>query len=314
MRLRRPPEIRDSEATDERLYLNRRAFMAAFGGVGAALIAGNAGPFSMPRLLDARPGAGRWFSDDDKPTPYEDITHYNNYYEFGTDKSDPAEQAKAFRTRPWKVEVAGEVKRPAQWDLDDLLKSVPVEDRVYRHRCVEAWSMVIPWQGVSLAAIIRKLEPTSMAKFVEFTTMNDPEQMPGLRRPILPWPYVEGLRLDEALHPLALLATGIYGKPLLNQNGAPLRLVVPWKYGFKGGKAIVKIRFSQTIPVTTWNLAAPNEYGFYANVNPDVDHPRWSQARERRLGELFKRKTLPFNGYADQVASLYSGMDLKANF
>jgi sulfoxide reductase catalytic subunit YedY len=210
--------------------------------------------------------------------------------------------------------VVGEVKRPAVYDFDDLIKGFPLEERVYRHRCVEAWSMVIPWQGFPLASLVKRLEPTSRARFIEFTTLNDPAQMPGQNSDILPWPYVEGLRLDEAQHPLALMVTGLYGKPLPNQNGAPLRLVTPWKYGFKGGKSIERIRLLGAQPATTWNIAAPNEYGFYANVNPDVDHPRWSQARERRLGEFFKRKTLPFNGYADQVASLYSGMDLRANF
>jgi sulfoxide reductase catalytic subunit YedY len=210
--------------------------------------------------------------------------------------------------------VAGEVKRPAVYDFDELIKGFTPEERVYRHRCVEAWSMVVPWLGIPLSRIIDRLEPTSQAKFIEFTTLLDPQQMPGQRSQVLDWPYVEGLRLDEARHPLVLLVTGLYGKPLPNQNGAPLRLIVPWKYGFKGGKSIVKIRFTDRQPMTTWNIAAPNEYGFYANVNPEVDHPRWSQARERRVGEFFKRKTLAFNGYAEQVNSLYAGMDLRRNF
>lgn len=308
MLIRRPPDLRTADITDERLYWNRREFLRAAGfgaaGVGAAL-----GGVLPPAVLGRRSGA-----DEDELTPYEDITRYNNFYEFGTDKEDPARHAVGFRTRPWKVEVAGEVKRPATYDLDDLLKGLSPEERVYRHRCVEAWSMVVPWMGIPLGRLVDRLEPTSRARYVEFTTLLDPQQMPGQRRAILDWPYVEALRLDEARHPLTLLVTGLYGKPLPNQNGAPLRLVVPWKYGFKGGKSIVRIRFTERQPATTWNLAAPDEYGFYANVNPDVDHPRWSQSRERRIGELFKRKTLPFNGYAEQVASLYAGMDLRKNF
>ena len=307
MLIRRPPDIPISEITDEAHYATRREFLAAAGFGLAAL--GGLGSFRLPGLP-----AGLGGGDDDKLTPWEDVTGYNNYYEFGTDKSDPAENARAFQPRPWKVEIAGEVAKPATYDLDDLLEGLPVEERVYRHRCVEAWSMVVPWSGIPLGKLIDRLEPTSRAKFVEFTTLLDPKQMPGQRRAILDWPYTEGLRMDEARHPLALLVTGVYGKPLPNQNGAPLRLVVPWKYGFKGGKSLVRIRFVEQQPATTWNLAAPDEYGFYANVNPDVDHPRWSQARERRVGEFFKRKTLPFNGYADQVASLYAGMDLRKNF
>jgi sulfoxide reductase catalytic subunit YedY len=302
MLIRRPPDIPASEITDESLFWNRREFLKTVGvGAAAATV--------LPRLPRIRLG-----DSDDKLTPYEDITGYNNYYEFGTDKGDPAQNATHFRTRPWKVEVAGEVKRPAIHDFDDLLKGFTPVERVYRHRCVEAWSMVVPWMGIPLASIIDRLEPTGNAKYVEFTTLLDPTQMPGQRRQILDWPYVEALRLDEARHPLTLIVTGLYGKPLPNQNGAPLRLVVPWKYGFKGGKSIVKINFTEKQPMTTWNIAAPNEYGFYANVNPEVDHPRWSQARERRVGEFFKRKTLMFNGYADQVASLYTGMDLRKNF
>lgn len=302
MLIRRAPDIPSSEITDESLYWKRREFLQAVG-LGAAA-AGGLVPASIL-------GRGR---SDDKLTPYEDITNYNNYYEFGTDKDDPARNAGQLRTRPWKVEVAGEVKRPAVYDLDDFLKPYTPSERVYRLRCVEAWSMVIPWLGIPLRDIIDRLEPTSMAKYVEFTTLYDPDQMPGQRRRILQWPYVEGLRMDEARHPLSLIVTGLYGKPVPNQNGAPLRLIVPWKYGFKGGKSIVKIRFTESQPMTTWNIAAPNEYGFYANVNPEVDHPRWSQARERRVGEFFKRKTLMFNGYADQVASLYAGLDLRRNF
>jgi sulfoxide reductase catalytic subunit YedY len=303
MLIRHPPDIPVSEITNESLYWNRRDFLKA-AGFGVAAVGG------LSPL-------GVWHSgarDDEKLTPYEDVTGYNNYYEFGTDKGDPKKNSTQFRTRPWKVEIAGEVKRPAMYDLDEFLKPYTPVERIYRLRCVEAWSMVIPWLGISLRDIIDRLEPTSKAKYVEFTTLLDPEQMPGQRRQILDWPYVEGLRMDEARHPLSLIVTGLYGKPLPNQNGAPLRLIVPWKYGFKGGKSIVKIRFTETQPMTTWNLAAPDEYGFYANVNPEVDHPRWSQARERRVGEFFKRKTLMFNGYADQVASLYTGLDLRRNF
>jgi methionine sulfoxide reductase catalytic subunit len=308
MLIARRPEIPTAEITDESAYATRREFLAAAGfGLAAA-----SGLVPMPRLGAGlgRGTAGR----DDELTPWADVTGYNNYYEFGTDKADPARNATAFRSRPWTVEVAGEVAKPAKYDLDDLLKGLTAEERVYRHRCVEAWSMVVPWMGIPLGTLIDRLEPTSRARFVEFTTLLDPSQMPGQRRSILDWPYTEALRLDEARHPLALLVTGVYGKPLPNQNGAPLRLVVPWKYGFKGGKGIVRIRFVVKQPRTTWNIAVPDEYGFYANVNPDVDHPRWSQARERRVGEFFKRKTLPFNGYADQVASLYAGMDLRKNY
>ena len=247
----------------------------------------------------------------DELTPYEDVTTYNNYYEFGTGKRDPSRNAQQFQPRPWTVTVEGEVARPGTIDLDDLLRPHTAEERIYRLRCVEGWSMVIPWLGIPLADVLGRFEPTSAARFVEFETLHDPDRMPGQRRAILDWPYLEGLRLDEALNPLTLLATGVYGKPLPNQNGAPLRLIVPWKYGFKSIKAIVAIRLKKTQPMTTWPAAIPREYGFYANVNPHVDHPRWSQARERRIGELFKRDTLIFNGYADQVAALYAGMDLR---
>jgi sulfoxide reductase catalytic subunit YedY len=306
MLITRPPDIPTSQITDESAYATRREFLKA-AGFGMAALAAVAPP---PTLGLGRALAG----EDDKLTPWDDITGYNNYYEFGTDKEDPSRNATRFRSRPWKVEIAGEVSRPAAYDLDDLLKGLTSEERVYRHRCVEAWSMVVPWTGIPLGRLIDRLEPTSKAKYVEFTTLLDPQQMPGQQRRILEWPYTEALRMDEARHPLTLLVTGLYGKPLPNQNGAPLRLVVPWKYGFKGGKALVRIRFVEQQPPTTWNIAAPDEYGFYANVNPEVDHPRWSQARERRIGEFFKRKTLPFNGYADQVASLYAGLDLRKNF
>ncbi len=304
MLIRRPPDIRASEVTPEASYLGRRAFIAAAGVA--------AGSIAFPGLACAERSAGR--SQEDRLTPIEDVTGYNNYYEFGTGKDDPARTAGDFRTRPWTVEIAGEVARPARYDLDDILRRFPSEERIYRLRCVEAWSMVIPWQGFPLRDLVNWVRPTARARFVEFTTLHDPQQMPGQRRGVLPWPYVEGLRMDEAMHPLTIMATGLYGRTLPNQNGAPLRLVVPWKYGFKSGKAIVRIRFTPDMPRTTWAIAAPDEYGFYANVNPEVDHPRWSQARERRIGEFARRRTLPFNGYAEQVASLYSGMDLRRNF
>ncbi|HSR15455.1 MAG TPA: protein-methionine-sulfoxide reductase catalytic subunit MsrP, partial [Gemmatimonadales bacterium] len=252
--------------------------------------------------------------DDLKPNPWEDVTGYNNFYEFGTGKEDPKANAGTLRTRPWTIRVEGEVKGAGTYDVDALFKGLAREERIYRFRCVEAWSMVVPWNGFMLRDVIRRLEPTSRAKYVEFTTLYDPKQMPGQRSRILDWPYVEGLRMDEAMHPLTLLVTGVYGRTLPNQNGAPVRLIVPWKYGFKGIKSIVKIRFVEDQPRNTWQISAPDEYGFYANVNPDVDHPRWSQRTERRLGKLFRQPTLPFNGYADQVASLYAGMDLRANF
>ncbi len=299
--IRRGGELPASQITPESVYLNRRAFVAAAGGValGALLPPG----WPAPRR-----------GDDLTPTPYKDVTTYNNYYEFGTDKASPAKLAGALRVSPWTVEVTGEVKRAGSYAYEDLVRPYPAQERIYPHRCVEGWSMVVPWLGFPLGDLIKRLEPTSRAKFVEFTTLNDPAQKPGQRYDILPWPYVEGLRMDEAMHPLTLMVTGLYGKPLPNQNGAPLRLVVPWKYGFKGGKAIVRIRFMQTEPDTTWNIAVPSEYGFYANVNPQVDHPRWSQARERPIGQIFKQDTLMFNGYADQVAKLYTGMNLRTNY
>jgi sulfoxide reductase catalytic subunit YedY len=322
MLIRRPPDIPSSEITPESAYLKRREFITRVGGVGAAfagvaLLGGSACGTRDGRaehvngeVAEGTPAS----TDDEKPNSYEDITSYNNYYEFGTDKSDPKENSGKLRTRPWTVTVDGLVKRPAAYAFDDLVKPHKLEDRVYRLRCVEAWSMVVPWQGIPLRDVIARLDPLPSAKFVAFTTLLDPQQMPGQRRQVLEWPYVDGLRMDEATHPLSLLVTGLYGKPLPNQNGAPLRLVVPWKYGFKGVKAIVRISFLADQPRTTWNVAAPDEYGFYANVNPEVDHPRWTQSRERRIGEFRRRETLMFNGYADQVASLYRGMDLRRNF
>ena len=253
-------------------------------------------------------------STAEKPNSLADISNYNNFYEFGTDKYSPAKAAASLRTRPWTVTVEGEVKRPRTYDIDELLRMSPLEERVYRLRCVEGWSMVIPWVGFPLADIIRRVEPTSRAKYVEFVSLHDPQQMPGQRSRVLDWPYVEGLRLDEAMHPLTLMAVGLYGDVLPNQNGAPIRLVVPWKYGFKSIKSVVRLRFVEQPPVSSWMRANPDEYGFYSNVNPQVDHPRWSQARERRIGEFGKRATLPFNGYGADVAGLYRGMDLKKYF
>ena len=296
----RLPRIPSSEITPESLYWSRREWLASMG-LGAAALA-------LPGCVEAAS------QGDLKPTPENLVTSYNNFYEFGTGKDEPKENAHTLRPRPWSIAVEGEVKRPAVYDIDDFFKGLTLEERIYRHRCVEAWSMVAPWQGYPLRDIIKRLEPTSKAKYVAFITLLDPVQMPGQKRGVLPWPYVEGLRMDEAMHPLTLLTTGVFGKPLPNQNGAPVRLTVPWKYGFKSGKSIVRIRFVEQQPRNTWNIAAPNEYGFYANVNPTVDHPRWSQAKERPLGQLFMKPTLMFNGYGDQVASLYTGMDLRANF
>jgi sulfoxide reductase catalytic subunit YedY len=316
--IKKQSEIPSSEVTDKKLYMDRRAFLAGAAVAGAAVIAGyGARDLVRPSLevkaaakLEFKPSG---FSTNEKQTPLDAVTHYNNYYEFGTDKEDPANEAKNFKTRPWSVKVEGACKKPQTFDIDTLLK-IPLEERIYRMRCVEGWSMVIPWIGFPLSSLLNQVEPTPKAKFVEFTTLYDSKQMPGQQRAVLDWPYVEGLRLDEAMHPLAILAVGLYGDVLPNQDGSPIRLVVPWKYGFKGIKAIVKIKLVENQPTSTWTRAAANEYGFYSNVNPNVDHPRWSQAKERRIGEFFKRPTLMFNGYGDQVASLYSGMDLKKNF
>jgi len=319
MLIKKVEGIRSSEITPRSLYLNRRRFLAGLAVAGAA--AATAGGVREIISPSATVHAGNTinglqkspFSTTETVTPYKDVTHYNNYYEFGTEKTDPAEEAKNFRTRPWKVKIDGLVDKKQELDIDTILKMAPPEERIYRHRCVEGWSIVVPWVGFSLSELIKRANPTSKAKFVEFTTDLDMTQMPGTRRPVLDWPYVEGLRMDEAMHPLTLLCFGMYGEDLPNQDGAPLRIVIPWKYGFKSGKAIVRIRFTEKQPMNTWNVMAPNEYGFYANVNPNVDHPRWSQAKERRLGEFYKRPTLMFNGY-DQVASLYNGMDLRKNF
>ena len=304
MLIKKPDDIKSSEITSEELYLNRRKFLAV-AGVATAGMLGSRGLVSKIAPLSQQ---------DDKPNTFEEITTYNNYYEFGTDKEDPSQNAKAFKTRPWTVKVDGLVKKPADYQFEDLVKPYKLEDRTYRFRCVEAWSMVIPWQGIPLAEMIKRFEPLPSAKYVQFTTLMAPDRMPGQRQPILPWPYVEGLRMDEAMHPLTLMTTGLYGKTLPNQDGAPLRLIVPWKYGFKGVKAIVRISFVEQQPRNTWQLANANEYGFYANVNPEVDHPRWTQSSERRIGQFRRQKTLMFNGYAEQVAKLYAGMDLRKNF
>ncbi len=314
----RIPILPSSEITPESAYLDRRSFIAAAGVIGAGLVGAPAlGACAAPAADASQQGSlgtPYGLQPYDQVNAWEDVTGYNNFYEFGTGKDDPAANAQEFRTKPWTVKVEGLVSKPGDYQLEDFLKPSKMEDRIYRMRCVEAWSMVIPWRGIPLADVIKRAEPTAAAKFVEFTTLYDPQQMPGQRARVLDWPYNEGLRLDEALHPLTLLVTGVYGKELPNQNGAPLRLVVPWKYGFKGIKSIVRIRLTSTMPKTAWSTAIPSEYGFYANVNPEVDHPRWSQATERRIGQFRRIPTLMFNGYADQVASLYSGMDLRRNY
>jgi sulfoxide reductase catalytic subunit YedY len=314
MLIRRPAEIPESEVTDEGLYINRRQFIRRAAAAGAGLgLAATASPLAAGGS-DAAASGSAASTQADELTPYDVVTSYNNFYEFGTGKDDPAKNADTLKTRPWTITVEGECNKPGVHDIDDLLTRYPPEERIYRLRCVEAWSMVIPWLGFPLADFINDLEPTSHARFVEFRTLYDPEQMPGQRRRVLDWPYREGLRMDEAMHPLTILSVGLYGKMLPKQDGAPIRLVVPWKYGFKSIKSIVSLRFTREMPLTSWAEAAPNEYGFYANVNPEVDHPRWSQARERRLGEFRRRPTLLFNGYAEQVAQLYAGMDLRRNF
>ena len=313
----RKPGIPASEITPEDLYFNRREFMRTAAGVVAGVAAaGTAAACGVDDEALAQAGlpnvAKSGFSTSEKQNTFEEITTYNNYYEFGTDKSDPSRYAGRMTVSPWTVKVDGLVNKPGDYRLEDIMKWAPLEERVYRLRCVEAWSMVIPWVGFPLAAFLKRVEPQGKAKFVEFTTLLRPSEMPGVRQPVLDWPYTEGLRLDEAMHPLSILAVGLYGRTLLNQNGAPIRLVVPWKYGFKSIKSIVRVRLTESQPATAWNKSAPNEYGFYSNVNPTVDHPRWSQARERRIGELFRnRQTAMFNGYGDQVASLYAGMDLR---
>ncbi|MDP2785398.1 MAG: protein-methionine-sulfoxide reductase catalytic subunit MsrP [Sulfurimicrobium sp.] len=314
MLIKHPGDIHPSEITDREVYRARRQFLQTLPAALAA--AAVPGLFATPAFAAEKlPGARKSpFSTSEQATPYKEVTTYNNFYEYGTDKSDPAQAVKTLITRPWTVSVEGEVKHPKVYGIEDLLRLAPLEERIYRLRCVEGWSMVIPWMGFSLGEIIRRAEPGGNAKYVELVSLHDPKQMPGQRSGVLDWPYIEGLRLDEAMHPLTLLAFGLYGEVLPQQNGAPLRLVVPWKYGFKSAKSIVKIRLVEKPPVSAWMRAAPSEYGFFSNVNPAVDHPRWSQARERRIGEFLKRATLPFNGYGDQVAQLYAGMDLKKFF
>jgi sulfoxide reductase catalytic subunit YedY len=317
MLIKRASDIRSSEITPKAVYLNRREFMGAAAVAGVGVLAGSA-------ILDAQEAPhGRKLSNvkpskfsvtNEKINSWKDITTYNNYYEFGTDKESPARLAGRLKTEPWTVVVDGECAKKGKYALDDILKGEALEERVYRLRCVEAWSMVIPWIGFPLGNFLKRVEPTSKAKYVAFETLADAGQMPGVRVPVLEWPYREGLRLDEAMHPLTILGVGLYDEVLPKQNGAPLRLVCPWKYGFKSIKSIVRISLTENQPRTAWNISAPHEYGFYSNVNPTVDHPRWTQETERRLGELFRRRTLMFNGYGDQVASLYNGMDLRKNY
>lgn len=321
MLIKKPSDIKTSEITSHSSWLNRRKFLrqAALVGLGAAVIPHaqiRAGitETNQRKINDIKKTV---YGKDLELTPYDDVTSYNNFYEFGTDKKDPAENAHTLKTRPWTISVSGECEKPGVIDIEDILTGFTQEERIYRFRCVEAWAMVVPWIGFPLGDLLKRFQPTSKAKYVVFETLLDKKQMPGQNRPILDWPYTEGLRMDEAMHPLTILSTGLYGELLPNQNGAPIRLVVPWKYGFKSIKSIVKIHFSETLPQTTWNDLAPDEYGFYSNVNPNVDHPRWSQKFHRKIGEgLFSRKhkTELFNGYAEQVASLYSGMDLKKNY
>ena len=315
MLIRHPTDIRPSEITEPALYASRRSFvqgmltMAAASSLGLQHSFAHADTAPFGKLL-----ASPLSLSDDKPTAFKSVTTYGNFYEFGPDKDSPAKHAHRLRTRPWTVTVDGEVKTAKTFAIEDILNWAPLEERIYRMRCVEGWSAVIPWAGFSFNDLLKRVEPTGNAKFVEFWSLADPEQMPYVRAPFLDWPYIEAIRLDEARHPLTLFALGMYGEVMPKQNGAPLRLVVPWKYGFKGAKSIVRIRFVEKQPETVWTKAAADEYGFYSNVNPDVPHKRWSQSHERRLGEFVKRKTLPFNGYAEQVAALYAGMDLRKYF
>jgi sulfoxide reductase catalytic subunit YedY len=318
MLIRRAPMFKASEITDYRLYLNRREFMAAAALALLPNVASAGAPAGAPAGTPLQATKSEKFSIPDKPTSLKDATTYNNFYEFGMDKEDPAKYAHLLKPRPWSVQVDGLVHKPKRFDIEEIVR-FPLEERVYSLRCVEGWSMVIPWIGFPLASLLKQVEPTGAAKFVEFTTLQDPEQFPGQKPSLfggsaVEWPYIEGLRLDEAMHPLTLAAVGMYGQVLPNQNGAPIRIVVPWKYGFKSAKSLVRIRLTDEQPKTAWEKAAPQEYGFYSNVNPTVDHPRWSQATERRIGEFMRRKTLMFNGYGDQVASLYAGMDLRKNY
>src|SRR5438552_6733078 len=317
MLIRKAGDLTYVEVTPKQVYLYRRRFLEAMGIVGATAIAGRR-LFELAAPSETALAASKFsgllkspFSTTEKENSYQDVTHYNNFYEFGTGKEDPAKNAQKFDTSNWMVSVEGDVSKPRKFSMDEILKIAPLEERVYRHRCVEAWSIVVPWIGFSFSNLVKLVEPKPSAKFVAFQTFYDPAQMPQGRWAGIEFPYVEGLRIDEAMHPLTLLCVGMYGETLPNQDGAPVRMVIPWKYGFKSIKSLVKIKFVKDQPATTWNRQAPNEYGFYSNVNPNVDHPRWSQATERRLGEIYMHKTLMFNGYADQVASLYTGMDLK---
>ena len=319
MLIRKPSDIRPSEITSHTNYLNRRDFIRAGAIAGGSLLAPSALGAIIPegQLAKLENVTASPFSTDEAPNSYDDITTYNNYYEFGTGKGDPVVYARDFEPRPWTITVEGHAEKTGTFDLDEFVKPFDLEERIYRMRCVEAWSMVIPWVGISLADVIKHLQPTSKAKYVAFETLNDPSRMPGVRRRVLAWPYREGLTIAEATNPLPILAVGLYGEVLPNQNGAPIRLVVPWKYGFKGIKSIVTIRFTERRPKTSWNMSQAREYGFYANVNPEVDHPRWSQARERRIGAsafASKQPTLMFNGYGEQVAHLYKGLDLRRNY
>jgi len=316
MLTKKTAELTPAQITPKSVYLNRRNFLRGLGIAGAATVAGErlSALLRPPATVQASTRLATVKSNytvEEKISSENDVTHYNNFYEFGSEKGDPAKNSQNFRTTPWTVSIEGEVKTPRKFSLDEVLKLAPLEERIYRHRCVERWSIVVPWIGYSLNTILKLVEPTAKAKYVAFQSFYDPKQMPQARYTGLDYPYVEGLRLDEAMHPLALLCVGMYGETLPNQDGAPVRMVIPWKYGYKSIKSIVKIKLQSSEPPTTWNRLAPNEYGFYSNVNPNVDHPRWSQATERRLGEIFMHKTLLFNGYSDQVASLYSGMDLK---
>lgn len=316
IRVKKSFELSENDVTDSDIYSARRKFIykSAKFIVGGVLASHGFLFNSLQASMDFSKIKKSRYSTTEKLTSYNSITSYNNFYELGSGKKDPKLNAHLLKTKPWSVTVEGECNRPGVYHLEDFIKAQYLEERIYRLRCVEAWSMVIPWIGIELSKIIKKFVPTSRAKFVEFESIYDPDNLPGQQRKVLRWPYVEGLRLDEAMHPLTILAVGLYGKELPNQNGAPLRLVVPWKYGFKSIKSIVKIRFTRRQPLTAWNLAAPHEYGFYSNVNPEVDHPRWSQKKERRIGAFLKRETMPFNGYAEQVAKLYKGMDLHKNF
>jgi sulfoxide reductase catalytic subunit YedY len=320
MLIKKAADLRESEVTPQDLYVRRREFLQVAGSTAVAVASGTlfAGTATAAQNPAAQKLTGLRKRDDLGTTEalnsYKDVTTYNNFYELGLDKGDPAANQKYLKPRPWSVTVEGECAKPGTYNIEDIMKWFPLEERIYRMRCVEAWSMVIPWNGFPLADFVKRFEPNAKAKFVEFKTLLDMRMFPGQTEPVLKWPYTEGLRMDEALHPLAMLAVGLYGEVLPNQNGAPIRLVVPWKYGFKGIKSIVRVRFTDKQPMNTWQQTRADEYGFYANVNPDVDHPRWTQKTERRIGEFFRRKTLPFNGYADQVASLYAGMDLRKNY